>query len=130
LYRLFHAAYAQGFPALWLMVLDAAGLALFAVAGVEKAMLFAIRPFVAALMGTVTGVVGGVVKDVLLARIPSVLVTDIYATAAFFSAVVVLMGRSGCRRRRAWRAASRASRCAWSRPRMDGICRARNLGCG
>jgi uncharacterized membrane protein YeiH len=89
---LFHT-YAQGFPDFWLMVLDAAGLALFAVAGVEKAMLFRIRPFVSALMGTVTGVGGGVIKDVLLARIPSVLVTDIYATAAFFGAVVVLVAR-------------------------------------
>jgi uncharacterized membrane protein YeiH len=88
----FHA-YAQGFPAFWLMVLDAAGLSLFAVAGVEKAMLFGIRPFVAALMGAVTGVGGGVIKDVLLARIPSVLVSDIYATAAFFGAVAVLLAR-------------------------------------
>lgn len=89
---LFHP-YAQGFPDLWLMVLDAAGLSLFAVAGVEKAMLFRIRPFVAALMGTVTGVGGGVIRDVLLARIPSVLETDIYATAAFFGAVIVLIAR-------------------------------------
>ncbi|MPW21244.1 trimeric intracellular cation channel family protein [Paraburkholderia sp. CNPSo 3157] len=84
---------AEGFPAFWLMVLDAAGLALFAVAGVEKAILFGIRPFVAALMGAVTGVGGGVIRDVLLARIPSVLVADIYATAAFFGAVVVLIAR-------------------------------------
>src|SRR5690349_13374081 len=89
---LFHAN-AQGFPEFWLMVLDAAGLSLFAVAGVEKAMLYRIRPFVAALMGTVTGVGGGVIKDVLLARIPSVLVTDIYATAACFGAIVVLVAR-------------------------------------
>jgi hypothetical protein len=39
-------------------VLDAAGLALFAVAGVEKALLFRIRPFIAMLMGTVTGTSG------------------------------------------------------------------------
>jgi uncharacterized membrane protein YeiH len=89
---LFHTR-TQGFPALWLMLLDAAGLSLFAVAGVEKAMLYRIRPFVAALMGTVTGVGGGVIKDMLLARIPTVLVTDIYATAALFGAVIVLAGR-------------------------------------
>jgi uncharacterized membrane protein YeiH len=88
----FHT-YAQGFPDLWLMVLDAAGLSLFAVAGVEKAMLFGVNPFVAALMGTVTGVGGGVIRDMLLARIPSVLQTDIYATAAFFGAVIVLIAR-------------------------------------
>jgi uncharacterized membrane protein YeiH len=74
-------------------VVDAAGLALFAVAGVEKALLFEIRPFVAMLMGTITGVGGGVMRDILLARIPLVLRTDIYATAAFFGALVVIVAR-------------------------------------
>jgi uncharacterized membrane protein YeiH len=88
----FHST-VQGFPATLVLVLDAAGLALFAVAGVEKAILFGIRPFVAMLMGTVTGVGGGVVRDILLARVPAVLQTDIYATAAFFGAFSVLAAR-------------------------------------
>jgi uncharacterized membrane protein YeiH len=88
----FHST-VQGFPATLVLVLDAAGLALFAVAGVEKAVLFGIRPFVAMLMGTVTGVGGGVVRDILLARVPAVLQTDIYATAAFFGAFSVLAAR-------------------------------------
>ncbi|MGI4814402.1 MAG: trimeric intracellular cation channel family protein [Janthinobacterium lividum] len=76
-----------------LVVLDAAGLSLFAVAGVEKAMLFDIGPFVAALMGAITGVGGGVIRDILLTRVPAVLQTDIYATAALLGAIVVLLTR-------------------------------------
>jgi uncharacterized membrane protein YeiH len=88
----FHST-VQGFPPELMLVLDAAGLALFAVAGVEKAILFGIRPFVAMLMGTITAVGGGVVRDILLSRVPAVLQVDIYATAAFFGAFVVLAGR-------------------------------------
>lgn len=88
----FHSA-VQAFPPAWMLLLDAAGLALFAVAGVEKAILFGIRPFIAMLMGTVTAVGGGVVRDILLSRVPAVLQVDIYATAAFFGAFVVLAAR-------------------------------------
>ena len=45
------------------------------------------------LMGTVTGVGGGVIRDILLARVPLVLRADIYATAAFFGALVVVVAR-------------------------------------
>jgi uncharacterized membrane protein YeiH len=89
---LFHPTF-QSIPTHLMLVLDAAGLSLFAVAGVEKAIMFGIRPFVAMLLGTVTGVGGGVIRDILMARIPAVLQTDIYATAAFFGAFIVLVGR-------------------------------------
>lgn len=88
----FHHA-AQHFPFMLLTLLDAAGLALFAVAGVEKALQFRLHPFVAMLMGTVTGVGGGVLRDLLLARVPLILHADIYATAAFFGAFVVVLAR-------------------------------------
>jgi uncharacterized membrane protein YeiH len=83
----------QAIPGWPLIVLDAAGLALFAMAGVEKAITYGIKPFIAMLMGTVTGVGGGVIRDILLARVPVVLQTDIYATAAFAGALVALTGR-------------------------------------
>jgi len=89
---IFHSAF-QNIPAHLMLVLDAAGLSLFAVAGVEKAIMYEIKPFVAMLLGTVTGVGGGVIRDILMARVPAVLQTDIYATAAFFGAFVVLSGR-------------------------------------
>ena len=72
--------------------LDAAGLALFAVAGAGKALAYDIHPFIAILMGTITGVGGGTIRDILLARIPAVLRVDIYATAAFAGAAVMIIG--------------------------------------
>jgi len=80
-------------PALLLSTLDAAGLALFAVAGAEKALEFGINPLIAILMGAVTGCGGGVIRDMLLVRIPVVLVANIYATAALLGAAVVVIGR-------------------------------------
>ncbi|BDU22171.1 trimeric intracellular cation channel family protein [Dyella sp. GSA-30] len=84
-------------PAVLLTTLDAAGLALFAVAGAEKALDFKINPFIAILMGAITGCGGGVMRDMLLARVPVVLVADIYASAALLGALVVVVGRRlGC----------------------------------
>jgi len=80
-------------PASLLTTLDAAGLALFAVAGAEKALDFRISPFIATLMGAITGCGGGVLRDVLLVRVPMVLVANIYASAALLGAAVVVIGR-------------------------------------
>jgi uncharacterized membrane protein YeiH len=82
----------QEFPASVLILLDAAGLSLFAVAGAEKALDFEIHPFVAILMGGITGVGGGTVRDLLLAEVPTVLRADVYATAALAGAAVVVLG--------------------------------------
>lgn len=73
--------------------LDAAGLSLFAMSGTEKALTYRIHPFIAALLGTITGVGGGTVRDIFLARVPSVLQSDVYATAALAGAVVMLAGK-------------------------------------
>lgn len=71
-------------------MLDAMGLALFAVAGTEKALAFGLDPVMAALLGMVTGIGGGVARDVLLAEVPAVLRADLYAVAALAGAVVVV----------------------------------------
>jgi len=76
-----------------MMLLDAAGLALFAVAGTEKALDYKIHPFMAALLGTITGVGGGTFRDIFLAHVPRVLQSDIYATAALEGAVILLVIR-------------------------------------
>jgi len=81
-------------PAWVIIVFDAAGLGLFAVAGAAKALDFGIHPFIAVLMGGVTGVGGGTIRDVLLARIPTVLRADVYATAALAGAAVLVVGLS------------------------------------
>ncbi|MFJ1260673.1 trimeric intracellular cation channel family protein [Cupriavidus sp. CuC1] len=89
----FHSA-AQGFTGPLIIALDAAGLALFAVAGVQKATNYGVRPLVATLMGTLTGVGGGVVRDMLLAQVPTVLTADIYATAAWLGSAVLVSARA------------------------------------
>lgn len=74
------------------LVFDAAGLALFAVSGAQKALAFGLNPVMAALLGMLTGVGGGVMRDVLVAEIPVVLRADIYAVAALVGAAVVVIG--------------------------------------
>jgi len=78
----------------WLLTsLDAAGLSLFAVAGTEKALQFKMHPFVAALMGMITGVGGGVVGDVFLAQVPGVLRAEVQGSAARAGAVIMIVAR-------------------------------------
>src|SRR5271155_4168930 len=78
-------------PESLIITLDAAGLALFAVAGAAKALDYNIHPFLATLMGGITGVGGGTIRDVLLARIPSVLRSDVYAVAALAGAAATIL---------------------------------------
>ena len=82
-----------GLPRTPLIVLDAAALALFAVAGTEKALKYKMHPFVAALLGTLTAVGGGTIRDVFLAQIPRVLRADVYATAALIGSSVMIAAR-------------------------------------
>jgi uncharacterized membrane protein YeiH len=79
-------------PVPLIMVLDAAGLSLFAVSGAGKSLAYQIQPFVAVLMGTITGVGGGTIRDVLLAQIPTVLRAEIYAVAVLAGAAVMVIG--------------------------------------
>jgi len=74
------------------LLFDAAGLGLFAVAGTEKALAFGLNSVMAALLGMVTGIGGGMTRDVLLAEIPTVLRADLYALAALAGAAVVVIG--------------------------------------
>lgn len=71
---------------------DAAGLALFAVSGAHKALLFHLGPLPAALLGMLSGIGGGVVRDLLVAEVPAVLHAEIYAVAALAGATVVVIG--------------------------------------
>jgi uncharacterized membrane protein YeiH len=73
-------------------LLDAMGLAFFAVAGTEKALAFGLSPVMAALLGMLTGIGGGVTRDVLLAEVPAVLRSDLYAVAALAGAAIVVGG--------------------------------------
>jgi len=74
------------------LVFDAAGLALFAVSGASKALAFGAGPVGAILLGMLTGIGGGIVRDVLVREIPTVLRTELYAVAALIGAAAVVIG--------------------------------------
>jgi uncharacterized membrane protein YeiH len=76
-----------------LLIFDAAGLGLFAVSGAAKALTFQLDPVAAALFGMLTGIGGGVVRDLLVSDVPAVLRTDIYAVAALAGATVFVAGQ-------------------------------------
>ena len=75
-----------------LLVLDAAGLGLFAVAGAQKALSVGVNAPASIGIGMLTAIGGGVARDVLVREIPVVLHREIYATAAIAAAVVVVVG--------------------------------------
>ena len=71
---------------------DAAGLAMFAVVGANKALEHGLEPPMAALLGMLSGIGGGIVRDVLLREVPLVLRAELYAVAALAGALVVVTG--------------------------------------
>ena len=75
-----------------LIVLDAAGLGLFAVAGAQKALNAGLNSPASVGIGMLTAIGGGVARDVLVREIPVVLHREIYATAAVAAATVVVIG--------------------------------------
>ena len=75
-----------------LLVLDALGLGLFAVAGTEKALRTGLGTLASIGIGVIAGVGGGVIRDVLLREIPIILRKEIYATAAILGGLIVAVG--------------------------------------
>jgi uncharacterized membrane protein YeiH len=77
-----------------LAYVDAAGLALFAISGTEKALAYHMHPVVAILLGGISGVGGGIIRDLFLARVPAVLDADFYASAALIGATAMVTARA------------------------------------
>ncbi len=73
-------------------IFDAAGLALFAVSGASKALDYGLAPFSAILLGMLSGIGGGIVRDILVNRTPVVLQAELYAIAAMIGAATVVAG--------------------------------------
>ncbi|MDT9594596.1 trimeric intracellular cation channel family protein [Nocardioides zeae] len=73
-------------------IFDAFGLALFCVAGAAKALEHGLGPAPAALMGMVTGIGGGMIRDLLAGRVPVVFRAELYATPALAGAGVAVVG--------------------------------------
>jgi uncharacterized membrane protein YeiH len=61
------------------------------IAGTKKALDYDMQPFIAVLLGAITGVGGGTIRDIFLARVPAVLRVEIYATAALVGAAVMVV---------------------------------------
>ena len=73
-------------------VFDAAGLGLFCVTGALKALSFGLGPVPSALMGMLTGIGGGILRDLLAGRVPVVLRGELYATPALVGAGLAVLG--------------------------------------
>ncbi|MCV2218124.1 trimeric intracellular cation channel family protein [Thauera sp. Sel9] len=77
-------------PARLFLLPDAIGLALFTVSGTEAALAMGAPWLVASLMGVITGVFGGIVRDVLCNEVPLVFNGELYATASWLGALLLL----------------------------------------
>lgn len=73
---------------------DAGGLALFAVTGTLAALSAGLDPLIAPVMGMLTGIGGGMVRDVLVNETPAVLKSELYAIAALAAGLVVVLGQA------------------------------------
>ena len=91
----FFVARVWEFPETVLLVADAFALAFFTMVGVQKSLTLGTAPTIAVAMGVITGVVGGMLRDVLSGEIPLVFRQKIYlyATAALVGAVVFVLLR-------------------------------------
>jgi len=78
-------------PGYSLLIADALGLALFAISGAQVAESTRHSPLIVVLMGAMTGSAGGMLRDVMSARVPLIFQQDLYATAAIAGIVVYLV---------------------------------------
>jgi uncharacterized membrane protein YeiH len=72
-------------------VLDAGGLALFCAAGAATALAFDVPPFLAIVLGAITGIGGGMLRDILVNEVPAVLRGGLYAVPALLGATIVVL---------------------------------------
>lgn len=71
---------------------DGAGLAAYAVLGSAKALAYGVPPIPAALMGIITGCVGGIIRDVVAGRPSIIMQPELYVTPAALSAALTVAG--------------------------------------
>jgi uncharacterized membrane protein YeiH len=69
-------------------IFDTIGLALFVVVGIEKTVQLGFSFWVAIIMGTITGIVGGIIRDIFIHEIPLVFRKEVYALACVFGGFV------------------------------------------
>ena len=76
--------------ALTILLLDAAGLSLFCVTGATKSLEYGLGPAQAVILGAVTAVGGGTIRDVLVRQVPTVLTSGLYAIPALVGAAIAV----------------------------------------
>lgn len=74
-----------------LFLFDTIGIGVFTLLGLEKGLSFNLHPFVALVMGMVSSVMGGVLRDVLTNRVPLIFKKEIYASACLIGGIVYLV---------------------------------------
>lgn len=74
-------------------VADAAGLALFAILGAQKTLTYGLSEPVAVIMGVITGIAGGMIRDVLTPTTPLVMLGEVYASAAIVGVIIYTLLR-------------------------------------
>ena len=73
------------------MLFDTLGIALFTIVGLEKAHSLGANDFISVMMGMFTAVMGGVLRDILINKTPTIFVEEIYATACIAGGIVYLV---------------------------------------
>ena len=73
------------------MLFDTLGIALFTIVGLEKAQSLGANDFISVMMGMFTAVMGGVLRDILINKTPTIFVEEIYATACIAGGIVYLV---------------------------------------
>lgn len=81
------------FPLRYLLLADAIGLAFVNMIGLQKALNLGVTPFIAIVMGTMTGVFGGLIRDVLCREIPLVLKGELYATTCIIGGLAYFVAQ-------------------------------------
>ena len=74
-----------------LFIFDSFGLGLFTIIGVQKGLHADIHPLICIGLGTITGCFGGIIRDILLNRIPLIFRKEIYATACIVGGSAFLL---------------------------------------
>lgn len=75
-----------------ILILDAVGLSLFCVVGAAKALDFGLAPVPAIILGAISAVGGGTIRDMLIGEVPSILTSGLYAIPALIGASVAVAG--------------------------------------
>ncbi len=74
-----------------LFIFDSFGLGLFTIVGIQKGINADLHPLICLTLGTITGCFGGILRDILLNRVPLIFRKEIYATASIIGGAVFLL---------------------------------------